>query len=442
MMRTVTSSTLMLALGMALWCLSGVAARPLPALTPNSIQVVTNTKRYFDYENKTMRGVNLGGWLVLEPYITPSLFEPFRKNPDNDDGIPVDEYNLCKTLGREKAHERLSKHWSTFYTEKDFHAMKAAGLNIVRVPIGYWAFELLEDDPYAQGQEEYLDKAIEWSRAAGLKVWVDLHGAPGSQNGFDNSGRRDQIEFLKPHNLELLHKVLEHTLGKYSQDEFADVVIGVEVLNEPLGPAVDIQGVRDLYYYAYDLMRNKFKRDQVVVIHDAFMPSQFWNSDLTLDKGYWGVVVDHHHYQVFSPGELARSMDDKVKTACAWGHDVISESHWPVCGEWSAALDDCAKWLNGVGVGARWDGTFNKNGDKAPYQGDCHQFYESWPEEKKKNTRRYIEAQLDAYELRGGWIFWCWKTETLTEWDFQRLLAHGLMPQPLEDRKYPNQCPF
>ena len=27
--------------------------------------------------NEKIHGVNLGGWLVLEPYITPSLFEDF-----------------------------------------------------------------------------------------------------------------------------------------------------------------------------------------------------------------------------------------------------------------------------------------------------------------------------------------------------------------------------
>ena len=29
----------------------------------------------FDFGNDKVRGVNLGGWLVLEPWITPSIFE-------------------------------------------------------------------------------------------------------------------------------------------------------------------------------------------------------------------------------------------------------------------------------------------------------------------------------------------------------------------------------
>jgi glucan 1,3-beta-glucosidase len=45
-------------------------------------------------------------------------------------------------------------------------------------------------EPYIQGQLPYLDKAVDWAGRYGLKVIIDLHGAPGSQNGFDNSGHR------------------------------------------------------------------------------------------------------------------------------------------------------------------------------------------------------------------------------------------------------------
>lgn len=34
----------------------------------------------FDFNGDKIRGVNLGGWFVLEPWITPSIFE---ETPDN-----------------------------------------------------------------------------------------------------------------------------------------------------------------------------------------------------------------------------------------------------------------------------------------------------------------------------------------------------------------------
>ncbi|AET38598.1 glycoside hydrolase family 5 protein Ecym_3088 [Eremothecium cymbalariae DBVPG len=417
-----------------------VVSTPVGAGSRNGMQFITNKKRYYDYEGSLVRGVNIGGWLLLEPYITPSIFETFRTNEENDDGIPVDEYHFCSYLGQEVARDRLVAHWETFYKEEDFHNIAAAGLNLVRIPIGYWAFETLDSDPYVSGyQEGYLDQAIEWARRAGLKVWVDLHGAPGSQNGFDNSGLRGQVQFLEGENFELLKRVVRYVMEKYSRDYYSDVVIGVQVLNEPLGTAVDMGKVKELYYYAYDTLRNEMGRDQIMVIHDAFMAPHYWDDQFTLEGGYWGVLVDHHHYQVFSPGEVSRSMDEHLQVACALSIDKVTEGHWNVVGEWSAALTDCAKWLNGVGVGYRWDGTYSP-GSTAFGSCEHNDDISRWSPERVANTRRYVEAQLDAFEVRGGWIFWCYKTESAIEWDLQRLLYYNLFPQPLSDRHYPNQC--
>jgi glucan 1,3-beta-glucosidase len=68
-----------------------------------------------------------------------------------------------------------------------------ARLNHVRIPIGYWAFDVSGGEPFIQGQLPYLKKAISWAGKHGLKVIVDLHGVPGSQNGYDNSGQRMSV---------------------------------------------------------------------------------------------------------------------------------------------------------------------------------------------------------------------------------------------------------
>lgn len=61
-------------------------------------------------------------------------------------------------------------------------------LNHVRIPIGYWAFEVGPGEPFIQGQLPYLQQAVGWAQSNGLKVIIDLHGAPGSQNGFVHPG--------------------------------------------------------------------------------------------------------------------------------------------------------------------------------------------------------------------------------------------------------------
>ena len=68
-----------------------------------------------------VRGVSLGGWLILEPWITPTIFD----NTGNDSII--DEWTFCEMQDRGTAQAALQNHWDTFYTEDDFSAIAAAG---------------------------------------------------------------------------------------------------------------------------------------------------------------------------------------------------------------------------------------------------------------------------------------------------------------------------
>lgn len=389
-------------------------------------------QKRWDYQNDKIHGVNLGGWFVLEPYITPSLFEAFGDNP------PVDEYHYTQQLGKTAAAKALQKHWLLWYTEDDFKAIADAGLDTVRIPIGYWAFQLLDDDPYVQGQQKYLDLAIGWARTHGLQVWIDLHGAPGSQNGFDNSGLRDTIGFQLDTNIGVTLTALQNIFDKYGGGDYQDVVSGIELLNEPLGPSIDMNQLKNFYQWGYNNMRSV--SNIAVIIHDAFEAFNYWDNIMTTDDGYWSVVVDHHHYQVFSAGELSRDIDEHISVACGWGTSAKGEAKWNVCGEFSAALTDCALWLNGVGRGARWLGDY----DGSPYYGLCDAYTtpDNWTSDYRANVRKYVEAQLDAFEQTGGWIFWNWKCEDAIDWDLSRLISEGVFPQPLSDRQYPNQCGF
>lgn len=124
-------------------------------------------RRDFSYGSTPVRGANIGGWLVLEPWITPSIFQPFG-------GSVVDEYTLTKNVPN--AGDILRSHWDSWVSLGDFQKIADNGFNLVRIPIGYWAFQKYQGDPYIQGAADYLEKAIGWARQTGLKVWIDLHG--------------------------------------------------------------------------------------------------------------------------------------------------------------------------------------------------------------------------------------------------------------------------
>lgn len=71
---------------------------------------------------------------------------------------------------------------------------------------------------------------------------------------------------------------------------------------------------------------------------------------------------------------------------------------------------DCAKYLNGRGIGARYDGTYSKDGESSYYIGSCEGKTEGSVEglspADKADIKTFIGAQMAAYEKASGWIFW------------------------------------
>ncbi len=144
----------------------------------------------------TLRGVNLGSWLVLEKWMVPDVYR----------GVDApDEYSLCLALGDE-AGSRLNRHRETFITAEDFRWIRDSGLNAVRLPVGYWALEAPK--PYVESAR-FIDFALDQAQANGLKLLLDLHGAPGSQNGWDHNGRMGPINWPEPQNVQETLRVLE-----------------------------------------------------------------------------------------------------------------------------------------------------------------------------------------------------------------------------------------
>lgn len=195
----------------------------------------------------------------------------------------------------------MKKHWDSWVTLGDFQKIKGAGFNTVRIPIGCewgfhrlscfdsadmvidWAYEKFDNDPYIQGAAPYLDKAISWARQTNLKVHIDLHGAPGSQNGYDNSGHRvqtaDTLGFTRGDTVKQTLKVLEKIAKKYAKKDYQDVVVAIELLNEPLPGR--LTGTGDVAQFSKDgYGKVREVGSTPVIVHDAFQEASFWNEVL------------------------------------------------------------------------------------------------------------------------------------------------------------------
>lgn len=248
----------------------------------------------FDYDGKDLiRGINLGGWLVLEPFITPTIFEQKFENST----IPVvDEWTLCENLGPEEAKRQLKNHYETFVTEADFKRIAEMGFNHVRIPTGHWAVHVTPDEPFVPYLSwQYLLQGVQWARKYGLRVMVELHTAPGSQNGWNHSGKSGSIGFLNgthgEENADRTVKIVTEMIRFFNQPEWSNVVPMFGVLNEPAMINIPDVDVKSWYQKSYNVIRQLVGAGQgpILTYHDGFFPLNTWTG--FFDKQYEKVML-------------------------------------------------------------------------------------------------------------------------------------------------------
>jgi glucan 1,3-beta-glucosidase len=332
-----------------------------------------------------IHGVNLGGWLVLEKWITPSLFAGDQA---------ADEYTLCQTLGQEKASKNLKHHRETWITSDDFKWLAAHGINAVRLPVGYWVAE--ENPPFITGLET-MDWAFRTAKAHGLSVLLDLHGVPGSQNGWDHSGRQGALGWhTSKENIAHSLRVIEDLADRCKSH---DNLLGIELVNEPRED-VPLEIVKSYYHEGYQRVRKHLGKERAaVVIHDAFRPFQWEN--FMPEPNYSNVILDTHLYQCFSDKDHQRDIHAQIEVAAVERKQQLDKMQKQLpcmVGEWSLGLPP--KSLQGLDPLAR-----------------------------EASMRAFGAAQLVSYETTRGWFFWTYRTEAGGGWSFRDCVSRGWLPE-------------
>lgn len=254
-------------------------------------------------------------------------------------------------------------------TEEDFAQIAGAGLNFVRIPIAYWAIETRDDDPFlAHVSWKYFLKAIQWARKYGIRINLDLHVAPGSQNGYNHSGKgRNQVRFLNGvmgyANAQRMLDYIRIFAEFISQPQYSNVVTMLSVLNEPSGSinadSLDALCVlfhrrpsrspltrtpRASYLQAYQIVRKASGNGQGpwVTYHDSFRSLDSWAGYM---PGADRIALDTHQYFAFGDTPITAPLATIATLPCTGWTNYVNGSMAAfgvtVGGEYSNGWNDC-----------------------------------------------------------------------------------------------------
>ncbi|KAI8082810.1 glycoside hydrolase superfamily [Halteromyces radiatus] len=380
-----------------------------------------------------------------------------------DDHVAVDEWTLCERLGPTKARQVLEHHYETFITEADFARIRQMGFNHVRIPIGHWAIRPSSQEPFVPHVAwTYLLRGIQWARKYGLRVMIELHTAPGSQNGWNHSGRSGDIRWLNgdhgQYYADETKRVVMDIVSFFNKDPpevkddnktihshnvWSHVVPVFGVLNEPAMMIIKKEPAKQWYKDSYSAIRNiTGHQGPILSYHDGFLGLSPWKGFFTdFDRTF----LETHMYLIFDPNLVYMEREKQAAFPCDTWREQLADASQQVApvmvGEFSFATNDCGKYLNGVGLGTRYENTMNGNDDdsRCP-QCNCTQVedWPSWTSGYKHFLNTFVQRQMDAYEAGVGWFFWTYKTEQHINphWDYSLAWEKGWAPKDVNQREF------
>lgn len=326
---------------------------------------------------QTLRGVNFGGWLILERWMTPSLFEGTNA---------ADEFHFMSTPG---AIEKITRHRKEFIQESDFAWCAQQGIDAIRLPVGYWVLQ--DDAPYIEAKLT-LDWAFEMAEKYNLHILLDLHGAPGSQNGKDHSGKEGAAMWL--HNQAAQQATITILQELYRRYGSSSSFWGLQVLNEP--PFGLLQRRVRRYYRQ---VARELPVECRLIFHDGFTPRLLSGAM----RGRRNVMMDIHLYHMTS--WLARVVSpERFIRLVPWLYGRllhrVSRMQPVVIGEWSVVMrGESVRKMS------------KHDAEKVMYQ--------------------FGQAQIAVFEqYAAAWFYWNYKTEAPGIWNFRSCIDDGYLSLP------------
>jgi len=226
-----------------------------------------------------------------------------------------------------------------------------------------------------------------------INVLISLHGAPGSQNGLDHSGRIGEARWYDDAACrEQTIDVLKRLAARYRDDT---ALWGIELLNEPMMKLFQ-STLRQFYKKAYHEITTVARPGLAVIMHDAFMPRLM--SGVLWPYENHPVYLDHHWYHFFLPSWLQQRVSFKwyYRFLRLKGHALrrLERTQPVIIGEWSGII----------------------GGKKLS----------EYPQKRHDEIiGRHIKEQQAAFSELYGQFYWSYKTEERGVYHYRSMVEDG-----------------
>ncbi len=234
-----------------------------------------------------LRGFGLGGWLVPEGYMlhNQAWIEGFESPTDI-------ENHVLNLVGPEAAADFWDLYRSNYVAQADIDKIAEWGFNHIRVPFHYKQFYDATGSETPIGYA-IVDELISWCEPYNMYIILDMHCAPGAQNGGPISDSDGTARLW----LEDSYKELTIQIWKEIATYYSDhtLIGGYDLINEPVLPGgVTLQEFKQLYIDITEAIR-EVDNNHLIWIEGNWYGTDFsgltppWDDNMGYSfHKYWG----------------------------------------------------------------------------------------------------------------------------------------------------------
>ena len=267
-----------------------------------------------------LRGFGLGGWLVPEGYMLHN--QAWIAGFESPTEI---ENHVIDLIGVDAAEDFWNLYRENYVAQADIDQIAEWGFNHIRVPFHYKQFYDSTGTETPMGYA-IIDELITWCEPYNMYIILDMHCAPGGQNGGPISDSDGTARlWLEESNKELTIQIWKEIATYYSNNT---LIGGYDLINEPVLPGgVSLEEFKQLYVDITNAIR------EVDTNHLLFIEGNWYGTDFAGLTPPWDENMSYSFHKYWGQTDLSTiqsyiNMRNNYGVPLWMGESGENSNHW------------------------------------------------------------------------------------------------------------------